>query len=248
MPPTTIPLTLPPRRISLRLALVGGVLAVLGLGLSMTIEGAGAEEASQRLPVAVTPSHEPAGLQSAVFAGGCFWGVQGVFQNIRGVTEAVSGYAGGDQASANYKAVSSGRTLHAEAVRVTYDPRIVSYASLLQVFFSVALDPTQVDRQGPDDGPQYRSALFPANAEQAGVARAYIAQLDAAGAYRAPVATKIEPGAQFYPAEAYHQDFMALHPSHPYIVANDAAKVQDLKRFFPEFTAPGPALVGRDPV
>jgi peptide-methionine (S)-S-oxide reductase len=247
MSQTLKPATVPPYRSRLKGAFVGGVLALFGLGLSMTIERAGAEEASRRLPAAAEPAREPGRLQSAVFAGGCFWGVQGVFQNVRGVTRAVSGYAGGDGASANYRAVSSGRTRHAEAVRVTYDPRVVSYDTMLRVFFSVALDPTQVDRQGPDQGPQYRSALFPANAEQGAVARAYIAQLDAAGAYGAPVATRIEPGAAFYPAEAYHQDFMALHPTHPYIVANDAAKVRDLKRLFPEFTAPAPALVGHDP-
>ncbi|KQO58035.1 methionine sulfoxide reductase A [Methylobacterium sp. Leaf86] len=247
MSQTLKPATVPPHRSRLKWAFVGGVLALFGLGLSMTIERAGAEEASRRLPAAAEPAREPGRLQSAVFAGGCFWGVQGVFQNVRGVTQAVSGYAGGDAASANYRAVSSGRTRHAEAVRVTYDPRVVSYDTLLRVFFSVALDPTLVDRQGPDHGPQYRSALFPANPEQGNVARAYIAQLDAAGAYGAPVATRIEPGTAFYPAEAYHQDFMALHPTHPYIVANDAAKVRDLKRLFPEFTAPAPALVGNDP-
>ena len=247
MSQTLKPATVPPYRSRLKGAIVCGVLTLFGLGLSMTIERAGAEEASRRLPAAAEPAREPGRLQSAVFAGGCFWGVQGVFQNVRGVTRAVSGYAGGDGASANYRAVSSGRTRHAEAVRVTYDSRVVSYDTLLRVFFSVALDPTQVDRQGPDQGPQYRSALFPANAEQGAVARAYIAQLDAAGAYGAPVATRIEPGAAFYPAEAYHQDFMALHPTHPYIVANDAAKVRDLKRLFPEFTAPAPALVGHDP-
>lgn len=246
MPPTVMSQTVHPRRMPRRLAFAGGVLAMLGLGLTLVVERAGAEETSRRLPVASTPAHEPAELQNAVFAGGCFWGVQGVFQNIRGVTQAVSGYAGGDQANADYNAVSSGRTGHAEAVRVTYDPRIVSYDSLLRVFFSVALDPTQINRQGPDHGPQYRSALFPANAEQANVARAYIAQLDAAKFYKAPVATRVEPAARFYPAEAYHQDFMALHPAHPYIVANDAAKVRDLKHFFPEFAAPAPALVGRD--
>jgi len=245
MPPTIRPVTRA-RRTRPTVAFAGAVLALLGVGLGLTIAWAGAEEASRRLPAAATPSREPDQLQSAVFAGGCFWGVQGVFQNIRGVTQAVSGYAGGDGASAHYATVSSGRTRHAEAVRVTYDPRVVSYDTLLRVFFSVALDPTQVDRQGPDHGPQYRSALFPNNAEQARVARAYIAQLNAEGTYDAPIATRIEPGASFYPAEAYHQDFMALHPAHPYIVANDAAKVRDLKRFFPEFTAPAPILTDGD--
>ncbi|NEU14930.1 peptide-methionine (S)-S-oxide reductase MsrA [Methylobacterium sp. BTF04] len=225
--------------------------AVAGLGLLAVLAGkssfAQAEEAGQRLPDAVLQANEKGSLRTATFAGGCFWGVQGVFQHVRGVKQAVSGYAGGDRAHATYKAVSSGATGHAEAVRVTYDPTVISYDGLLTIFFSVALDPTQVNRQGPDSGTQYRSALFPADAEQARVARAYIGQLDAAHVYDRPVATTIEPGATFYPAEAYHQDYMALHPGNPYIAANDAPKVRDLQRFFPERTTPSPTLVGTPP-
>ena len=181
---------------------------------------------------------------TAVLAGGCFWGVQGVFQHVRGVSGAVSGYAGGDAASARYEAVGSGRTGHAEAVRITYDPRQVSYGRLLQIYFSVAHDPTELNRQGPDSGPQYRSTIFPQNAEQMRVARSYIAQLDRARVFGRPIATTTEPLKAFYPAEAYHQDFLARHPRHPYIVVNDVPKVDDLKRVFPDSWRAEPALVG----
>ncbi|QGY05073.1 peptide-methionine (S)-S-oxide reductase MsrA [Methylobacterium mesophilicum SR1.6/6] len=225
--------------------------AALGLGLAGALLlprlPAFAEEAPRRLPEAVTRSAEAPGPHVAVFAGGCFWGVQGVFQHVRGVSSAVSGYAGGTRADADYRAVSGGGTGHAEAVKVTYDPALIRYDELLRIFFSVALDPTQVDRQGPDSGSQYRSALFPRDDAQAGVAQAYIAQLDAAKAYARPIATRIEPGAAFYPAEAYHQDFMALHPGHPYITVNDAPKLEALRTLFPERTAPQPVLVNRPP-
>lgn len=229
-----------------------GPLPILaGIALLAGIAGRGgfaqAEEAARRLPDATLQARETGPLRTATFAGGCFWGVQGVFQHVRGVKQAVSGYAGGDKADARYKAVSSGATGHAEAVRVTYDPAVISYDGLLTIFFSVALDPTQVNRQGPDSGTQYRSALFPADAEQARVARAYIAQLDAAHVYGRPVATTIEPGAAFYPAEAYHQDYMTLHPGNPYIAANDAPKLRDLQRFFPERATATPTLVGTPP-
>lgn len=207
---------------------------------------ASAEEAGQRLPEAAMTAQEGAGLRTATFAGGCFWGVQGVFQHVKGVTKAVSGYAGGDRASARYEQVGTGRTGHAEAVQVTYDPAVIRYDELLQIFFSVALDPTEVDRQGPDTGPQYRSALFPADEGQATVARAYIAQLDRAKAFDKPIATRIESGA-FYPAEGYHQDYMTLHPNNGYIVANDAPKLRDLKALFPERANAQPVLVGRPP-
>lgn len=223
----------------------------LGLGLAAAVLlprlPAFAEEAPRRLPEAVTRATEQPGPHVAVFAGGCFWGVQGVFQHVRGVSSAVSGYAGGTRAEADYRTVSGGGTGHAEAVSVTYDPAVIRYDELLRIFFSVALDPTQVERQGPDTGHQYRSALFPQDADQARVARAYIAQLDAAKAYARPVATRIEPGAAFYPAEGYHQDFMALHPGHPYIAANDAPKLEALRTLFPERTAPQPVLVNRPP-
>lgn len=173
------------------------------------------------------------GLQTAVFAGGCFWGLEGVFEHVRGVRDVVSGYAGGTQAQADYDTVSSGTTRHAEAVRITYDPAQISYGRLLQIYFSVATDPTQLNRQYPDTGPQYRSAIFPQNAGQAGAAKAYIAQLGAAKAWRQPIVTRIESG-KFFPAEAHHQDFMRKNPMHPYIVANDAPKVAALKAGFPK--------------
>ena len=178
-----------------------------------------------------------------VLAGGCFWGVQGVYQHVKGVTNAVSGYAGGDKKTADYEVVSTGRTGHAESVQLTYDPRQISYGRLLQIFFSVAHDPTEVNRQGPDVGTQYRSAIFPANTEQARVAQAYIAQLDQTHAFKKPIATRIELDRAFYPAEAYHQDFLVRNPTYPYIVFNDLPKVADLKRLFPEAYRTTPVLV-----
>jgi peptide-methionine (S)-S-oxide reductase len=178
-----------------------------------------------------------------VLAGGCFWGVQGVYQHVKGVTGAVSGYAGGLKKTADYEIVSTGRTGHAESVQVTYDPRQISYGRLLQIFFSVVHDPTEVNRQGPDTGTQYRSAIFPVNADQASVARAYIAQLDQAHIYKKPIATKIEPDRAFYPAETYHQDYLVHNPTSPYIVYNDLPKIADLKRLLPEVYRPTPVLV-----
>ena len=205
-----------------------------------------ADEAARALPpptVDVTPSGS--GLQTAVFAGGCFWGVQGVFQHVKGVTRAVSGYAGGNVADPSYEQVSSGTTGHAEAVRVTFDPARVSYGTLLRIFFSVALDPTQVNRQGPDWGTQYRSELFVSNPEQSRVAHAYVAQLDAAHVFSGPIATRIDPAGPFYPAEAYHQDYLTLHPSNPYIAINDIPKVRSLQRLFPENWQATPVTVGK---
>jgi peptide-methionine (S)-S-oxide reductase len=178
-----------------------------------------------------------------VLAGGCFWGVQGVFQHVKGVTSAVSGYAGGDKRTAEYETVSGGRTGHAESVQVTYDPRQISYGRLLNVFFSVVHDPTELNRQGPDTGTQYRSAIFPASAEQADVAKAYIAQLDQAHAFKKAIVTKIEPDHAFYPAENYHQDYLTRNPTSPYIAFNDLPKIDDLKRFFPDLYRAAPVLV-----
>jgi peptide-methionine (S)-S-oxide reductase len=183
------------------------------------------------------------GTETAYVAGGCFWGVQGVFQHVKGVTNAVSGYAGGEAATASYYAVGSGRTGHAEAVAVSFDPDEISYGRILQIFFSVAHDPTQKDRQGPDVGPQYRSAIFPAGAEQARVAEAYIAQLDSAGVYARPIATTIEPGHHFYPAEDYHQDYLTRHPDQPYIVYYDMPKLANLKELYPSDWREDPVLV-----
>ena len=180
----------------------------------------------------------------AVIAGGCFWGVQGVFQHVKGVMNAVSGYAGGDKATAHYDMTSTGATGHAESVQITYDPRKITYGRILQVYFSVAHDPTELNRQGPDEGTQYRSAIFPSNDEQARVAKAYIAQLDSARAFQRPIVTTIEPGKTFYRAEDYHQDFLERNPHYPYIVFNDLPRIANLKRLFPALYRADPVLVG----
>ncbi|MEO6677619.1 MAG: peptide-methionine (S)-S-oxide reductase MsrA [Pseudomonas sp.] len=172
--------------------------------------------------------------ETAVFAGGCFWGVQGVFQHVKGVKKAVSGYAGGAANTAQYERVSDGDTGHAESVEVTFDPTQVSYGTLLQIYFSVAHNPTELNRQGPDSGTQYRSAIFPENQEQQRVAQAYIAQLDAAHSFNKPIVTKLETYNGFYPAEDYHQDFLTEHPTYPYIVINDMPKVSQLKQLYPD--------------
>jgi peptide-methionine (S)-S-oxide reductase len=181
--------------------------------------------------------------ETAVFAGGCFWGVQGVFQHVQGVTKAVSGYTGGEQSTAQYEVVSTGETGHAESVQVTFDPHKVTYGQLLQVYFSVAHDPTELNYQGPDHGTQYRSALFPMSDDQAKVAKAYIDQLNQAKAFDAAIVTKIETGKTFYPAEAYHQDFLNNNPTYPYIVFNDLPKVENLKKMFPDRYRADPVLV-----
>jgi peptide-methionine (S)-S-oxide reductase len=183
------------------------------------------------LALSTTTASAAPRTETAVLAGGCFWGMESVFEHVRGVTDVVSGYAGGSAKDASYDSVSSEGTRHAEAVRITYDPSQISYAQLLQIYFTVAHDPTQVDRQGPDVGRSYRSAIFPQSAEQARFARAFIARLNAAHIYKAPIATKIESGG-FYPAEAYHQDFARKHPYYPYIVVNDRPKVAALQKRF----------------
>ena len=185
------------------------------------------------------------GLKTFVLAGGCFWGVQGVYQHVQGVTSAVSGYAGGAKDTASYDKVTSGRTGHAEAVRIVYDPRKVTLGQLLQIYFSVAHDPTQLNRQGPDVGTQYRSTIFPATERQGTLAKAYIDQLDQAKAFPAKIATTIEPAQTFYPAEAYHQDYMTLHPRQPYIVMHDLPKVENLLRLFPASWRADPVLVSK---
>jgi len=188
------------------------------------------------VPPAITIGTGPTapGLQTLVVAGGCFWGIEAVFEHIKGVTDAVSGYAGGTKGTAEYETVSTGTTGHAESVKITYDPAKVSLEKLLQVFFSVAHDPTQLNRQGPDVGPQYRSAIFFASEEQARVARAYIDQLTKAKTFSKPIVTQVVKLDQFYPAEEYHQDFAEKNPTYPYIVYNDRPKVENLKREFPD--------------
>jgi peptide-methionine (S)-S-oxide reductase len=180
----------------------------------------------------VAPASAASHAETAVLAGGCFWGMETVFEHVKGVKDVVSGYAGGGAKDANYDAVSSESTGHAEAIKISYDPSQISYAQLLQIYFTVAHDPTQVNRQGPDVGTSYRSAIFPQSAEQAAFAKAFIARLNAARIYKAPIATKIERGG-FYPAEAYHQDFARKHPYFPYIVVNDRPKVVALHKKFP---------------
>jgi peptide-methionine (S)-S-oxide reductase len=203
-------------------------------------------ETAQALPApALDEAPGKAAPEVAVFAGGCFWGVQGVFEHVKGVTRAVSGYAGGHVANPGYEQVSSGNTGHAESVSVTFDPAQISYGKLLQIFFSVALDPTQVDRQGPDSGTQYRSALFVAGPDQEKVARAYVAQLEAAHAFSRPIATHIESAGAFYPAEAYHQDYLEHHPDAPYIAINDMPKVHAVQTLFAANWRSDPALVGK---
>src|SRR4029077_6703158 len=207
------------------------VMAFLALaGLAIRSYPAAAEGARALPAPAVDAPPAQASSAVVVLAGGCFWGVQGVFQHTKGVTSAVSGYAGGDKRAAHYELVSSGRTGHAESVQVTYDPRQISYGRLLEIFFSVVHDPTQLNRQGPDTGTQYRSAMFPVSAEQADVAKAYIAQLDQAHAFKKAIVTKIEPDHAFYPAENYHQDYLTHYPTNPYIASNDLPKIDDLKR------------------
>jgi peptide-methionine (S)-S-oxide reductase len=181
--------------------------------------------------------------EKAVLAGGCFWGVQGVYEHVQGVQRVVSGYAGGAADTAHYETVGGGRTGHAESVEITFDPTQISYGTLLQIFFSVAHNPTEMNRQGPDTGTQYRSAIFPASPEQQHIAQAYIAQLDSSHVFGAPIATHVEDGAHFYPAEDYHQDFLTLHPDYPYIVINDLPKVEQLKRLFPSHYRDQPVLL-----
>jgi len=185
-----------------------------------------------RIPAPAKAISEPDGTQVAVFGGGCFWGIEGVFERVSGVITAEPGYSGGSEADANYRFVSAGRTDHAETVRVRYDPKKISYNELLHIFFSVTHDPTQLNRQGPDIGAQYRTAIFPANDAQRAAADAYIAQLKLADIWDAPIATTIE-GFSFYPAETYHQDYMKKNPNNPYIVAFDVPKIAHLERLFP---------------
>jgi peptide-methionine (S)-S-oxide reductase len=203
-----------------------------------------AEGARQLPAAALDESDRKATSGVAVFASGCFWGMQGVFQHVEGVANAISGYAGCEAATAHYQRVSIGDTGHAESARVSYNPRKISYGRLLQIYFSVAHDPTELNRQGPDSGAQYRSAIFPTNAEQAKVARAYIAQLNEAHVFKGAIVTRIEPDRTFFPAEAYHQDFLTQNPTNPYIVINDLPKVRSLKLFFPEIYRAKPVLVG----
>jgi peptide-methionine (S)-S-oxide reductase len=220
-------------------------LAVVALALGTLFVLLPAAGASSSPAVAPPPTVDVAaggGTQTAVFAGGCFWGVQGVFQHVNGVKSVIAGYAGGTADTADYDSVESGKTAHAESVRVVFDATKISYGQLLQIYFSVAHDPTQLNRQGPDHGTHYRSTVFPSNAEQARVASAYIEQLTRANAFGKALATTVEPGKSFFPAETYHQDYMILNPANPYVVIHELPKIENLKRLFPQVYQAAPVL------
>ena len=239
---------------------LGGVLTVIGVAAAgflgvqsgaiaspAVLTGIGAETSFVvPAPEVDEPAAAPGAQETAVLAGGCFWGVQGVFQHVRGVTRAESGYAGGDRATADYETVSTGTTGHAESVRISYDPTQVSFGQLLRIYFSVVADPTQLDRQGPDEGTQYRSAIFAQDAGQQRVADAYLAQLSAASVFPAPIVTTVEPDTGFFPAETYHQDYLNSNPTSMYIAMNDMPKVQALQNLFPDAYRAEPVLVGKD--
>ena len=227
-------------------ALMAGVL-VAAFVLARHAPLYGAEARGEQVPVSVPPPavdnpKQPGAPQTAVLAAGCFWGVQGVFEHVRGVRKVVSGYAGGERDTAQYETVSTGATGHAESVMITFDPAQISYGQLLQIAFSVVHDPTQLNRQGPDVGSQYRSAIFVRDADQRRIAESYIAQLNQAHAFARPITTRIEPLKGFYPAEGYHQDYLVHHPDALYIEYNDLPKVENLERVFPALYNPEPVL------
>ena len=223
-------------RVSVGSNTVFGLVVILVLGAIFAWNHADAAESSAVLPnpVVDAPLAAKSGQQTAVFAGGCFWGIQAVFQHVKGVKSATSGYSGGSSTTAEYEVVSTGQTGHAESVEVTFDPAQVSYGQLLKVFFSVAHDPTQLNRQGPDTGRQYRSVIFYTNDEQRHIAEAYIVQLRQASSFPRPIVTEVVPLKAFYAAEAYHQNYATLHPDNPYIARNDAPKVEHLRQQFPD--------------
>ena len=203
--------------------------------LSLNFGAAAIAGAETKAPVTMVSIVQPGGaMQTAVLAGGCFWGVEGVFEHVRGVRRVVSGYAGGDKGTARYEAVGTGLTGHAEAVQITFDPAVVSYAELLRIFFSVAHDPTQLNRQGPDTGTQYRSAVFYSDETQRNVALSYIAELNKSGKFPRAIVTRVDPLPAFYPAEGYHQDFIEKNPNNFYVMINDLPKIRELKRLYPE--------------
>ena len=219
------------RGVRYRVTLVASALAI---ACGVAVMGASA------FPDPVQDAKTPgAGAQTAVLAGGCFWGVEGVFERLKGVSDVVSGYAGGGKSTASYMTVSTGTTGHAESVKITYDPNVISYGQLLKIFFAIAHDPTELNRQGPDEGTQYRSSIFYANEEQKQIATAYIKQLGDAKVFRRPIVTTVVPLEAFYPAEAYHQNFLVRNPTYPYIVYNDLPKVKHLEQEFPAMVRAG---------
>jgi peptide-methionine (S)-S-oxide reductase len=227
--------------------ILAGLLALSALATPSVSQVAVGQEAPVIIPAPSLDLDEGGDTAVAVFAGGCFWGVQGVFQRVKGVVNAVSGYSGGAAETATYDLTSRGNTGHAETVEITYDPSVVSFGELMHVYFSVAHNPTQLNYQGPDHGTQYRSTIFTLNEDQARVAQAYIDQLDAANLFEAPIVTTLEPFEAFYPAEQYHQDFLTLNPSWPYIVIHDLPKIAALEEIFPDKFRADPVLVGMLP-
>jgi len=218
------------RNFTLSRYLVGG----LSIALLTAALAGGASHSKVPEPATDIPTSMAKGKQTAVLAGGCFWGVEAVFEHLKGVSSVVSGYSGGNEATANYEVVSSGQTEHAEAVEITYDPAQISYGQLLKIYFAIAHDPTELNRQGPDEGPQYRSAIFFTNDEQKRVAAAYIEQLNKAQTFNKPIVTQLVPLNSFYAAEEYHQDFIARNPNYPYVVAHDLPKLSQLREQFPD--------------
>ncbi len=220
-----------------------GALAIVMAAVALWQRSAHSDERAVSIPAPLQDEHASnAHSETAVVAGGCFWGVQGVFEHVRGVTQVASGYTGGAADTAQYERVSDGDTGHAESVLITFDPAVISYGKILQIFFSVAHNPTELDYQGPDHGTQYRSAIFPMNAQQRNVAQAYIAQLQGAHVFAGSIVTRVETFKGFYPAENYHQNFLVLHPDYPYIAINDMPKVDALKNLFPAFYRSRPVL------
>ncbi|MFS8049156.1 peptide-methionine (S)-S-oxide reductase MsrA [Rhizobium sp. BR 314] len=218
--------------------------AILLAGVALQLVGRASADEARVIPAPTMDEKAgSAATETAVLAGGCFWGVQGVFQHVNGVVSATSGYTGGSKNAAHYEMVSGGDTGHAESVRIVFDPHKVSYGHLLQIYFSVAHDPTELNYQGPDTGTQYRSAIFPTSQSQADIAHAYIEQLNHAKVFDAKIVTKIEPARQFYAAENYHQDFLTTHPTYPYIVINDLPKIKNLQHLFPSDYRADPVLV-----
>src|SRR3954464_5120078 len=221
---------------------IAAALALAAFGLSCN---ASADTINKMIPAPAvdTPAAEATGLQTAVLAGGCFWGLQGMFEHVQGVTKVVAGYSGGTKETAHYEVVGTERTGHAESVEITFDPKKVTYGQLLRLYFSVAHDPTELNRQGPDSGPSYRSESFFTSPTQERVAKAYVAQLNQGKVFGKPIATKIEPMKGFYPAEAYHQDFLIHNPTYPYIVHNDLPKIDALKKVYPEVYRETPVML-----
>jgi peptide-methionine (S)-S-oxide reductase len=230
-----------PHRRKGKAIVIGAMLGLVGCVIVGQLPSAA--EAPRQAPAALIDVPKADGLQAAILAGGCFWGIQGVFQHVEGVVSATAGYAGGSAETANYEQTETGLTGHAEAVRVVFDPQKVTYGTLLRIFFSAAHDPTQLDRQGPDVGPQYRSAIFPVDEQQAKIANSYIQQLDEAKTFKSAIATTVELGKTFYEAEGYHQDYMYNNPGQPYIAVHERPKIEALRRFFPTLYRTQPVLV-----